>query len=600
MDPSSQRLDSSERNRRTSTPDVGLSSVPQRDLTRPAQMLRRPSIRLLSSSTSSAVPATAVPAHSRRISNRLQPERSDHVSSSRRRSSSEPQRPSYASIMRGTEPAPSSKPHEAMAPVVEEPLASGNLASNTLPVERKRGRFRSASVSAKSMFRLPTSARQHNQLQHRGTAASRLEEYNSGVVNLLDVVDPEISTLTTLTNVQNSLFVPDLGWLVNRAPSYTLTPRDSESAETHESPSPPRESSIAGEKPDSKQLGNSNTIDSNLSSSRYAVLPDGFTLDGWDPSDMWEINDHVRHMLHSRRSKFKRGLKGFWKYVQKPLGFLVTLYATLITLFGLAWVLFLIGWINVGGRQLYIINVIDHVLVALFAVVGDGLAPFRAVDTYHMIYIAHYHRLARKLRAKQPPLNTEINNKSSEQPNQQLIEADSDLEKGGAKDMESNEYFCASSLTKKFYVLTPTQQRKLTHHAGKFAKSHTFYKPHETSTHFAFPIRILIAVVLLLDFHSIFQIALGACTWAIDYRVRPVALTTVLLCCSISCNIAAGILIMVGDRTTRKTEVIKKIFRQQLTGEAIAKVRRKKRKQEGLSAERERVIIRDEITKAEG
>ena len=90
------------------------------------------------------------------------------------------------------------------------------------------------------------------------------------------------------------------------------------------------------------------------------------------------------------------------------LGFLITLYAVLITLFGLAWVLFLIGksssllgymqltgpgWINVRGKQLYIINVIDNVLVALFAIIGDGMAPFRAVDTYHMIFIAHYHHL---------------------------------------------------------------------------------------------------------------------------------------------------------------------------------------------------------------
>lgn len=86
-------------------------------------------------------------------------------------------------------------------------------------------------------------------------------------------------------------------------------------------------------------------------------------------------------------------MKGFGKYMSRPLGFLVTLYATLITLFGLAWVLFLIGWIYVGDRQHYIINVIDNVLVALFAIVGDGLAPFRLVDTYHMGFIAHYRTL---------------------------------------------------------------------------------------------------------------------------------------------------------------------------------------------------------------
>ena len=62
--------------------------------------------------------------------------------------------------------------------------------------------------------------------------------------------------------------------------------------------------------------------------------------------------------------------------------------------------LFLIGWISLGSKQDYIINVVDNVLVALFAIIGDGLAPFRAVDTYHMIYIAHYHRKTWKKREK--------------------------------------------------------------------------------------------------------------------------------------------------------------------------------------------------------
>jgi hypothetical protein len=131
-------------------------------------------------------------------------------------------------------------------------------------------------------------------------------------------------------------------------------------------------------------------LSSVLSEPRYAILPEDASLQGWTDEDIKKMNDYVRHMLHSRRSKAKQRLRAFGRYCSKPLGFLVTLYATLITLFGLAWVLFLIGWIYVGERQLYVINVIDYVLVALFAVVGDGLAPFRAIDTYHMIYVAHY------------------------------------------------------------------------------------------------------------------------------------------------------------------------------------------------------------------
>merc|ERR1711939_802690 len=130
-----------------------------------------------------------------------------------------------------------------------------------------------------------------------------------------------------------------------------------------------------------------------------SVKPDDAEFSVLSPQQQQRlIHHHVRHMLHSKKSKFKYGMIAFGKYVRKPLGFFVTLYATLITLFGLAWVLFLIGWIYVGDRKSYITDVIDNVLVALFAVVGDGLAPFRAVDTYHMCYIAHSHHLTWRLR----------------------------------------------------------------------------------------------------------------------------------------------------------------------------------------------------------
>jgi hypothetical protein len=129
-------------------------------------------------------------------------------------------------------------------------------------------------------------------------------------------------------------------------------------------------------------------------------------------------------------------------------------------------------------------------------------------------------------------------------------------------------------------VLSPLQQKRLVHHQKKFSRSHTFYKPHETETHFAFPLRLLVAVVVLLDCHSLLQIALGTCTWAISYHTRPFALTTVILCCSITCNITAGIVITVGDRKTRKKDVLERMFRQQLTAEAMVKVQKKREEEE--------------------
>ncbi|KAI0176056.1 hypothetical protein GGR52DRAFT_342827 [Hypoxylon sp. FL1284] len=355
-------------------------------------------------------------------------------------------------------------------------------------------------------------------------------EIGENMADILDVIDPEVSTLNSMTNIQNSLFVPSLGRFVNRRPTYQLT-------KTHEP---------AIEEDDAERAENHFTF-------HHAVLPDGVYLEGWSDSDKEELDDYIRHMLHSRRSKFKRTMRAFGKYVSKPLGFLVTLYATLITLFGLAWVLFLIGWIYVGEEQPYAINVIDNVLVALFAVVGDGLAPFRAVDTYHMIYIAHYHRLTWKRRKELHMAKLRDKND---------LPTNADLE--AARDELS--------------VLTPQQQARLVHHQTKFAKSHTFYKPHETRTHFAFPLNWLVTIVTLLDMHSCLQISLGATTWSIDYRVRPMALTATILSCSIAVNITAGILIMIGGRRTRKKEVVERMFRQELTREAFDKIRSRGKK----------------------
>ncbi|KAF2455561.1 hypothetical protein BDY21DRAFT_289521 [Lineolata rhizophorae] len=412
-----------------------------------------------------------------------------------------------------------------------------------------------------------------------------VEEYGPEVVDLLDVVantpalDPEIATLSTLTNVQNSLFVPDLGRYLNRRPTYVLSRRPSDELARYPTATEGRdESPSGGRRPDARRMATIDTITSRMSETpgHFAVLPHGTSLDGWTMAEKQELNDHVRHMLHSRRSKFKRSMRGFGQYVKRPLGFLVTLYATLITLFGLAWVLFLIGWINVGGRQIYVVHIIDSVLVALFAIVGDGLAPFRAVDTYHMIFVAHYHHLTWKLRRKQRMPALEDKN---DLPTKRKSELLTDLEAGLNEALDTQAYS----------VLSARQQARLDHHATKLAKSHTFYKPHETTTHHAFPLRLLVAIVVLLDCHSLLQISLGACTWGIYYKTRPFAITTVILCVSITCNITAGVLISVGDKRTRKKDVVRRMMRQELTGEAIQHLERRR----GKERRRNRGLERD-------
>ena len=263
----------------------------------------------------------------------------------------------------------------------------------------------------------------------------------------------------------------------------------------------------------------------------------------------------------------------------------------MITLFGAAWVFFLIGWISIGNKKEYVVSIVDYILVGLFAIIGDGLAPFRAVDTYHMIYIVHYHRLTWKKRAQLglPELSdvNDLPDLRKDEAEPQGVDLESlvarRLPRRVAKRLAPRipnriaRRILASDKTSgdpayQYTVLNKEQQAKLEFHERKFAKSHTFYKPHETETHYAFPQKFLIAIVILLDFHSMLQISLGACTWSIPSKRRPFALTTVILCFSICCNISGGALIAIGDKRTRKKEVVERLEVEEMTVEQVHKM----------------------------
>jgi hypothetical protein len=151
----------------------------------------------------------------------------------------------------------------------------------------------------------------------------RSTNYSSNMVDVLDTIDPEVATLTSLTNMQNSLFIPNLPWL-NRHPTYNLKRREelqdlvalqreaqaAQAAQAEQQQTAPR---LQRSPTEATMM----TIDSQLTESRFAVLPEDTDLSGWSTTDKKEVNDHVRHMLHSRRSKMKRSLKGFGQYVRR-------------------------------------------------------------------------------------------------------------------------------------------------------------------------------------------------------------------------------------------------------------------------------------------
>lgn len=222
-----------------------------------------------------------------------------------------------------------------MPPLNEDAVTSG---STTRPHLQPRPswfnrRFPSQTVTSTVGLQRETS----KEVGANHLAPLRTHEYNTNIVDLLDVVDPEVSTLSTLNNVQNSLFVPDLGRFINRRPTYALSPRDAGLPPNRRKTigtvqKRVRTDTISAEeeahglnhvlsqrpRPDSGRDGHSlHTINSRLSDTHFAVLPHGLVLEDWSEHDKAELNDHVRHLLHSRREKFKRGWKGFKKYVSK-------------------------------------------------------------------------------------------------------------------------------------------------------------------------------------------------------------------------------------------------------------------------------------------
>ena len=521
------------------------------------------------------------------------------------------------------------------------------------------------------------------------------ENHTDDVADYLDVVDPEVGALGYLSNIGNSIFLPNIPALYDRRPTHNL-PTNRKRGQSFSSLLSARRGSAA-----SARSGRSHTSGGALEEGRVESPNMGFTggvkpmrtgsksmltrvssAVGWGRKDKdeeaeyahhikkWremdeeerdELDDHVR-MLLTKKSKFKRGLKGFYAFVKTPMGFIMTLYGLLITFWGTAIVLFIFGWIRVGDRRRYWIEICDQILCALFAAVGLGFAPFRAVDTYRMIHIAHYHHLTWK-RRKALGL-TELNDPNDlprpeqdgsnqvsradegerdsptqdgvETPHTYVVEGSNhsllshgsshshnssnkrskssghkfnkkvvlpsqvqekaeetdptgktgDLSRGKesgtggstAPPLKRNESI-QSELVKEredVVVLTKGEQQVLEHHQRKFHASHTFYRFHETATHRAFPLDLMIVIVCLLDCHSLLQAALGGCTWGIKYTHRPTALTATLISCSLSCNAVAGLIIYLGGRRTKKREEVERRLKIALEQEALEKIERRR------------------------
>ncbi|KAF7331890.1 hypothetical protein MKEN_00069300 [Mycena kentingensis (nom. inval.)] len=236
--------------------------------------------------------------------------------------------------------ASSPEPHPLIPPRSSTPLsrhsgAQADVLVRTRSVEGEPGLIGSAlSVSS----------------SHRGVVSPG-PDHHDDIVDHLDVIDPQVGTVSTLTNAANAILFPPT-W-------YSLKPTVTIAA-------PPETAS------------------------------DDLKREYED-----ELDRHVEDVL-KRPSKIRRTLKGVWAFLKTPLGVLTAIYGFAVVFWGAAIVLFLAKIINLHNEntQGFWVEVSSQVVNGLFTVTGIGLIPARVLDTYRIFWIWHYKRKTRRLRAK--------------------------------------------------------------------------------------------------------------------------------------------------------------------------------------------------------
>ena len=541
------------------------------------------------------------------------------------------------------------------------------------------------------------------------TGQEPLQLHSNEMVDYLDVLDPAVGIFNTLQDYGNSSMIPNVPWLYNRRPKLRIDQFVRESEKTLESPPMSADAvpvdqtgrmksiskipsihltevgdttrPLAG-KDDHLFLPNKQAEESQLDLSLYpaqdqAAPTEEQSTDSHDTlkkageeeedphTDRWyamdeeerrELEGHIKYLLNTK-SKTKRMFKGFWNFVRTPMGFILTTYIFLIFSWGVAIFLFIVNWVHVEPYHKWRlwVEVCDQVLCALFVTRGVGFAPYRVVDTYRMVHIAHFHFLTYRRRKllnlpklaneSELPRYTEEqlahimhdNSKQISHSEHEVEDISQMLERIGVKnanelsdqlpdfnrlltpipghpaegkvilsreEQQKERLRRAPSIqsivekqSREVSVLTPKEQALLQHYQRRFHASHTFYRYCETETHRPFPLWLMMTIVSLLDVYSMLQCCLAGTMWGIRYERRPTSLTASIVSSSLSCNIIAGLLIWQGGKRTRKTEVVERRVKLALEERAIERMERKRLKnaqvrQEQILHEKEPTQVR--------
>ncbi|KAG1768118.1 hypothetical protein EDD22DRAFT_257356 [Suillus occidentalis] len=236
---------------------------------------------------------------------------------------------------------------------------------------------------------------------------------------------------------------------------------------------------------------------------------------GFDDMDE-SLDRHVEDVL-TGRSKVKRTLQGVWSFLKTPMGIITGIYGFLVVFWGAALVLFLLKWINLhnANTQGFWVEVCSQVESVKF---GTTSIKQRSYEIKLVL--------------------------------PQLFDVD-DL-----PDPAYDPTFV--------HVLTEWEQQDLHYQQVKFRESQTWYRPHGTVAHRAFPINTALWICLFVDGNSAFQVMLSSCMWSMNRFERPAWTTGSLIPASFLCGIISAVLIWRGGQLTRRTKKIENTLRTAL------------------------------------
>ncbi|KAG8742573.1 hypothetical protein FRC10_001238 [Ceratobasidium sp. 414] len=265
--------------------------------------------------------------------------------------------------------------------------------------------------------------------------------HHDDVVEHLSVIDNHISTVSNLSNVSNSIIIPNLP-IYNRRPIVTLP------------------TLAEDDTPAAAEKGKKVAKD--------------------------KLDRHVEDVL-ANRNKLKRGLAGFWGFVKTPMGFISFIYGFLCAFWGAAIVIFLVKIINLHNedRQGFWVEVssqIENGKSHLSRVDSLALVSFTTPYQCHPLTLLpqallililksnggagiakiwHYRQVTRRLRRK-----------------------------GGVPALvDGNDLPDPVYNPNYVHVLSEKQQNELHYQQQQFMSNQTWYRPHETETHKAGLIR---------------------------------------------------------------------------------------------------------------